>query len=141
MAPGSEWESGAPGLFPTTYCTSCIFLLSAHISRASLRSVVLLGYEARSSHFPQWKSHLAPPVAEPFCSWARPTFSARAGRGTQKGKPYSSAQRGKLRHRAGLSLGRDPGVPVPGSSNRGLALWRRQPAERHCSVFLSSQWG
>lgn len=58
----------------------------------------------------------------------------------QKGKPYSSVQRGKLRHGAGLSLGQGPGMPVPGCSHRDLPLWGRQPAERHCSVFLSSQW-
>lgn len=44
-------------------------------------------------------------------------------------------------HSAGLSQGPDPATPAPGGSMRGLEPQGRQQAEKHCSVFLSSQLG
>lgn len=69
------------------------------------------------------------PVTEPFCSQARPSFfTLRVGRGTQKGEPHTSVQRGKLRHRAGPSEGQGPGV-VSRSSKKPRAAGKAAGGE------------
>lgn len=122
--PGSECGKWTPGLFPTPHCGLCIFILSLYKYPQGLR------FLSAARPVPLNSCNVSPtPVTEPFCSQARPTFfTLRVGRGTQKGEPHTSVQRGKLRHRAGLTEGQGPGV-VSRSSKKPRAAGKAAGGE------------
>lgn len=85
--------------------------------------------------------HFSPPVSEPFCLLAGPIFSPRTEKGMLKGRAPCLCTQKETEAQDWLAQKPGSNVPIPRSNKRGLELQEREQAEKHCSVFLSSQLG